>query len=341
MKNIITNSILADDLTSFISTLPSSVNYGDTILPFKIIANETKTDLCLWVAEHKEQLNQILHRFGGVLFKGFNIDNAEKLNQLATAHADEGLLDYIERGAPRIKLANNIFTSTEYAKEEVIPMHHEMSYSHNWPVKLYFCSEVVAQKDGYTPLADDRKVIELIPDEIKQKFIDKKVMYVRNYGLGIDMSWQDAFQTTSKAEVEEYLTKSKTSFEWLDDDVLRTKAVRQAIATHPITNDTVWFNHAHLFHSSNLPADIREIFEEEFGSEGMPRNAYYGDGTVIEDSVVSLIRDLYDEHAVRFDWEQGDALFVDNFLLTHGRSSFEGERKVCVAMSDLYTNKAL
>jgi hypothetical protein len=31
-------------------------------------------------------------------------------------------------------------------------------------------------------------------------------------------------------------------------------------------------------------------------------------------------------------------LFVDNFLLTHGRSAYKGPRKVCVAMSRLYTN---
>ncbi|QNH20780.1 Taurine catabolism dioxygenase TauD, TfdA family [Xanthomonas sp. GW] len=166
-------------------------------------------------------------------------------------------------------------------------------------------------------------------------------MYVRNYGLGVDMHWREAFQVQTKEEVENYLRESRTNFEWLPGGVLRTRAIRQAISVHPVTNDTVWFNHAHLFHSSNMPADVREFLTKEFTEEGMPRNAYYGDGTPIEDSVVTLIRDIYDQHAVRFEWEEGDVLFVDNFLMTHGRSPFKGMRKVCVAMSQLYTNNIL
>jgi alpha-ketoglutarate-dependent taurine dioxygenase len=248
------------------------------------------------------------------------------------------LLDYTERGAPRVSLANKVFSSTEYAKEEVIPMHHEMSYASVCPSKLFFCSEIVATEGGYTPLADDRKVIKQIPDEIKAIFSKKKVMYVRNYGLGIDMDWQEAFDTDDKAEVEAYLAKTNTDFEWISDDHLRTTAIRQVLATHPITGDTVWFNHAHLFHMSNMPEDIREFMIEEFGSGSLPRNAFYGDGSVIEDNVVAKIRDIYNANLVTFDWQVGDALVADNFLVSHGRSPFKGPRKVCVAMSELYTH---
>ncbi|UAA37415.1 TauD/TfdA family dioxygenase [Paraneptunicella aestuarii] len=334
------NAIPSDDLTTFVKSLPKGVNYGQSTLPFEVHAINNDLALSEWVKQYREEVNQILYRYGAILFKGFGINDGIRLRDVATAHYDE-LLGYMERGAPRKELAENVFTSTEYAQEEVIPLHHEMSYSHNWPCTLYFCSQLVAEEGGYTPLADDRKVFAAIPEEIKEKFIAKKVMYVRNYGLGIDMDWEEAFQSSNKKEVEEYLTKSKTSFEWMPGNVLRTKAVRQAIATHPVTGDTVWFNHAHLFHSSNMPSDVREFLVEEFTEEGMPRNAYYGDGTVIEDEVVELIRGLYNQHAVKFDWNEGDALFVDNFLLTHGRSAFKGKRQVCVAMSQLYTNTDL
>jgi alpha-ketoglutarate-dependent taurine dioxygenase len=325
------------DLDAFIVSMPTGVEYGHETLPFHVHSVSSGQSLEEWVLRHKSHVDRAMYKFGAVLFKGFGIDNAEKLGAVALAHSNE-LLDYIERGAPRVRLGDKVYSSTEYAQEEVIPMHHEMSYSHQWPSKLYFCSQIVAAEGGYTPLADDRKVFEAIPDEIKREFIEKKVMYVRNYGLGVDMDWREAFQTDVRSEVEDYLTKSKTSFEWLGDDVLRTKAVRQAIAYHPVTNDMVWFNHAHLFHSSNMPVDVREFLVEEFTEEGMPRNAYFGDGSRIEDSIVSQIRGIYDEHAVRFEWQAGDILFIDNFLLTHGRSPFKGPRKVCVAMSQLYTN---
>lgn len=317
--------------------LPPGVDYGAETLPLRIHARAAGQALDEWVRMHRDEVDRVLHQYGAILFKGFGINSAEKLNRVAVAHAGE-LLGYIERGAPRVQLGDKVYSSTEYAAEESIPMHHEMSYSHHWPSKLYFCSQIVAQEGGYTPLADDRKVFQAIPEEIKRRFIEKKVMYVRNYGLGVDMDWREAFQVETRQQVEEYLVQSRTSFEWLPGDVLRTRAVRQATAVHPVTGDTVWFNHAHLFHSSNMPADVREFLVEEFGEEGMPRNAYYGDGTPIEDSVVSLVRQIYDEHAVRFPWEEGDVLFVDNFLMTHGRSPFQGPRKICVAMAQLYTN---
>jgi alpha-ketoglutarate-dependent taurine dioxygenase len=321
------------------SSRPDGVFYGPDALPLEVRAGFTGQALDEWIGNHRSFVDDLLHRFGAVLFKGFQIDSPERLNGVAIAHAGE-LLGYIERGAPREQLGDKVYSSTEYAREEVIPMHHEMSYSHHWPSTLYFCSQVVAEEGGYTPLADDRVVFRAIPDDIKRRFIEKKVMYVRNYGLGVDMNWREAFQADNRADVEAYLRDSRTQFEWLAGDVLRTRAIRQAIAVHPVTGDTVWFNHAHLFHSSNMPPDVREFLVEEFTEEGMPRNAYYGDGSPIEDSIVQTIREIYERHAVRFEWEKGDVLFVDNFLLTHGRSSFKGPRKVCVAMSRLYTNPA-
>lgn len=337
MNQIANIALSSTDFDAVVQSMPPGVEYGQEQLPFHIHARSPGQPLDQWIRAHRDDIDRTLNRFGAVLFKGFGINSAEKLNQVAVAHSEE-LLGYIERGAPRVQLGDKVYSSTEYAQEEVIPMHHEMSYSHHWPSTLYFCSQVVAQEGGYTPLADDRKVFRAIPEDIKRRFIEKKVMYVRNYGLGVDMDWREAFQVKTRQEIEDYLTQSRTRFEWLPGDVLRTRAVRQAIAVHPVTGDTVWFNHAHLFHSSNMPADVREFLVEEFTEEGMPRNAYYGDGTPIEDSVVALIRGIYDEHSVRFPWEEGDVLFVDNFLLTHGRSPFKGPRKVCVAMSKLYTN---
>lgn len=322
----------SDDLV-----LPDGVIAGTGTLPFQLHAADPDVSLDAWVRANRRFVDDTLHRHGAILFRGFGIDSPARLNAVAIAHADE-LLGYIERGAPREQLGDKVYSSTEYAQEETIPMHHEMSYSHHWPSTLYFCSQIVAEEGGYTPLADDRRVFQAIPADIKRRFMEKKVMYVRNYGLGVDMGWEEAFQASTREEVETYLRDSRTGFEWLPDGVLRTRAIRQAVATHPVTGDMVWFNHAHLFHSSNMPDDVREFLVEEFTEEGMPRNAYYGDGSPIEDSIVQTIRAIYDEHAVRFPWEKGDVLFVDNFLLTHGRSPFRGPRKVCVAMSRLYTN---
>jgi alpha-ketoglutarate-dependent taurine dioxygenase len=216
-----------------------------------------------------------------------------------------------------------------------------MSYSHNWPTKIWFYCAEPARHGGRTPITDDRKVFDLIDPEIKERFLNKKIMYVRNYGEGLDLSWQEAFQTTDSAVVEEYARNSRMTCEWRDGDRLRTRAVRQVVATHPRTRETLWFNHAHMFHISNVEPATREALLSQFAEDELPRNAFYGDGTPIESSILEEIRDIYQNTSVRFAWQRGDIMLLDNFLSSHGREPFVGPRKVLVTMAELYTNHNL
>ncbi len=294
-------------------------------------------ELAEWARANREVVERELLKHGAVLFRGFNLDSARRFEQFARAVSPD-LLDYFERAAPRAEVEKNIYTSTEYPPDQPIPLHHEMSYSHNWPSKIMFFCLQPAQEGGATPICDDRKVIGLIDPAIKERFMQKKVMYVRNYGEGLDLSWREAFQTDDRREVEEYCRQARMTCEWGDGDRLRTRAVRQVVATHPSTGETLWFNHAHMFHISNVAPAVREALLAQFKEDELPRNAFYGDGSSIEGSVLEEIRGVYESTAVRFRWRKGDVLLLDNFLTSHGRDPFAGPRKVLVAMSELYTS---
>jgi alpha-ketoglutarate-dependent taurine dioxygenase len=295
-------------------------------------------DLREWITAHHEAIRADLDRYGAVLFRGFRVDGPEGFSACAQA-VSSPLLDYLERAAPRNEVAPGVFTSTEMAADQWIPLHHEMSYSHNWPSLLYFYCDVPSATLGATPLASERTVFPQIPAEIRERFLRGGVRYVRNYSAELDLPWQQVFQTTDRAEVEAYFRDSGTEWEWIGRDGLRTTAVRQATAVHQRTGETVWFNHVHLFHLTNLPADVSAALLSEYGMAGLPRNAYYGDGEVIEDEVARLIGELYRTNSVRFSWQADDVLVVDNFLATHGREPFTGDRRVLVAMSDLHVNR--
>jgi hypothetical protein len=86
---------------------------------------------------------------------------------------------------------------------------------------------------------------------------------------------------------------------------------------------------------------VRDSLLSEFKEDELPRNAFYGDGTSIESSVLEEVREVYRQAAVTFAWRQGDILMLDNFLVSHGRESFVGPRRILVAMAELYTNQQL
>jgi alpha-ketoglutarate-dependent taurine dioxygenase len=313
---------------------------GGERFPLVVEPNVENLNPVSWAQSQRAFIEAELLRHGGLLFRNFDVDSASRFEDFARA-LDPDLLDYFERAAPRREVGKNIYTSTEYPPDQAIPLHHEMSYSHNWPTKIWFYCAQPAESGGATPIASDRKVFGLIDPAIKERFMSRKVMYVRNYGEGLDLSWREAFQTDDRAAVEEYCRQARMTCEWRDGDRLRTRAVRQILATHPQTGETVWFNHAHMFHISNVEPSAREALLAHYKEDELPRNAFYGDGSPIESSVVEEIRRVYTEAAVTFEWRKGDVLLLDNFLASHGREPFAGPRKVLVAMAQLFTSEAL
>lgn len=312
----------------------------DEHFPLVVEPNVEGVDLVGWTHSHRALIESQLLQHGAILFRRFDVDSAATFAEFARALVPE-LIDYRERAATRREVAENVYTSTEYPPDQPIPLHHEMSYSHNWPTKIWFYCAQPAQQFGATPIANDRKVFKLIDPAIKEQFINKKVMYVRNFGKGLDLSWQEAFQTEDRAAVEQYCRQARMICEWRDGDRLRTRAVRQAVVTHPQTSEIIWFNHAHMFHSSNVEEPAREALLAHFKEDELPRNAFYGDGSPIEDSVLNEIRKVYAEVAITFSWQKGDVLLLDNFLASHGREPFSGPRSILVAMAELYTSAAI
>lgn len=307
-----------------------------------VLAEPTAADVNLgsWAAAHRPLLAEKLRQHGAILFRGFAVDGPEQFQQVARDLCGS-LLDYTERAAPRVEVGKGVYTSTEFPPDQWIPLHHEMSYAHNWPARILFHCDQPAVQGGRTPIASARQVTELIDPRVKERFLEKKVMFVRNYGEGVDLSWQEAFQTADRAVVESYCRRAGMTTEWREGGRLRTRAVRQVVLRHPQTGETLWFNHAHMFHQSNLPAEVRRALLEQFAEDELPRNSFYGDGTPIESSVLEEIRATYLQAAVLFPWSKGDILLLDNFLVAHGREPFAGPRRILVAMADLHTHPGL
>lgn len=75
-----------------------------------------------------------------------------------------------------------------------------------------------------------------------------------------------------------------------------------------------------------------------FAEEDLPRHAFYGDGSPIENAIIEEIRAIYDTHRTTFPWQKNDVMLLDNMLAAHGRTPYTGERQIVVAMAESYRN---
>jgi alpha-ketoglutarate-dependent taurine dioxygenase len=291
-------------------------------------------DLIEWAQHNRDRIERALLKHGAVLFRNFNVG----VDEFARVFAPD-LMDYREPSTPRSQVKDKVYTSTEFPPDRTILLHNEMSYSDAWPMKVWFCCELPAKDGGETPIADSRQVFELLPPEVRQRFAEKRVMYVRNFGDGFGLSWQTVFGTTSKEEVEARCHRTGIEFQWKDNDRLRTWQVRQAVAKHPQTGEYVWFNQAHVHNILSLESALRESVLSVADDQEYPLdiNTAYGDGTPLEAETIQRIHDAYEQATVAFPWQTGDILMVDNMLVAHGRAPFSGPRKIVVAMAQPYS----
>ena len=306
---------------------------GDGRIPLLFTPVVDGVELLAWVTGNRELIRQKLLDHAAVLFRGFAIADAEEFEAIIQALGGP-LLRYEYGSTPRSHVNGRIYTSTEYPPAHEIPLHNEMAYAHQWPMKLGFYSVQAAPEGGATPLADSRRIFQRVPRRIRERFVRHGVMYVRNYGQGVDVPWQDVFQTDDPAVVEAFCDDAGITYEWGADDTLRTRQVCQAVATHPRTGDQVWFNQAHLFHVSSLAPDMQRALVQSFGAEGLPRNALYGDGSPIDPADLDVIRGLYQEESIAFPWQDGDVMVLENMLVAHGRRPYSGPRRLVVGMAE-------
>jgi amino acid adenylation domain-containing protein len=293
-------------------------------------------DLVTWAGQNRETIDIRLREHGALLFRGFNNNSLETFEQFTRTIASS-LMSYGERSSPRHVLSGNIYTSTDHPSDQHILLHNEQSYTLNWPMKIWFYCVRPAQQGGRTPIADSRRIYQRLPAPVVEKFVEKQVMYVRNYGDMLGLSWREAFQTDDRRVVEEHCHRDMIEFEWKDENRLRTKQIRPAVRKHPRTGETVWFNHAVFFNIHSLEKTARESLRAGVDDFDLPFNTFYGDGSPIEPAVVEQIYEAYRQEQVAFDWQTGDILMLDNMLCAHGREPFQAPREIAVAMAEPYS----
>jgi amino acid adenylation domain-containing protein len=301
--------------------------------PLVIQPNSAEIDIISWANNNREYLETELFKHGAILFRGFDVKSASEFENFAQTICPNLFAEYGD--LPRTDEGGKVYGSTPYPADKAILFHNESSHLHCFPLKIWFYCVQPAEKGGETPIVDCRKAYQLLSPQLREKLATKQLMYVRNYAEGLDVSWQNFFQTTDKNEVENYCRQAGINFEWYDDNGLVTQQIRPALAVHPQTSESVFFNQIQLHHISYLDTDVRESLLSIFGESKLPRNVYFGDCSPITEAEIAEINAVYQQAQTSFPWQKGDIIMLDNVLTAHGRNHFVGQRKIVVAMAEM------
>jgi alpha-ketoglutarate-dependent taurine dioxygenase len=310
-------------------------------------AGMAREDLLARLTEGRTWLDSVLLDRGALLLRGFGaLRTADDVEAVARTLSPR-IMDYRGGTTVRSQVTAAVVTASDAPRFFPIGMHQELSYQSEVPDRLLFFCETPPRRGGQTPLADMRNVYRRIPEDVRTRFERRgcrlqRMLAPRRRLIGL-RTWPEVFETSDPRTVERLAAEHGWEVEWLPGQVLRLlNEVRPASRTHPVSGERVWFNQAHLMNPSTVAADLR--------AEGRPVAASvaafarrlqrsparylitYGDGNPIPEADLDAVRDAIRAEVILFDWQRGDLLIVDNYLMAHGRRSYRGRRRILASL---------
>ena len=310
--------------------------------------NLTFQDFLNLLKENNAELKQKMLKYGGFLFRDFPVKDIDDFSSVIDTMQIGERLDYIGGDSPRSKIKKKVYTSTEASPSFKIPLHNEMSFQNKYPTHISFFCDTPPAEDGETIIGDARKIYQAMDPDVRDLFEKKGLKYISRYyhkSRIMDFvnrlqrghkSWIESFDTESKKEVEQKCQVNEYGFEWLDKDWLQINRDRPATIEHPETKEKVWFNQVHTFDfNPKFLGFWRYIGATLFYCRKNTRvnDVCFGDGTKIPRKAIYHVLDVLDQQTLKFPWEKGDVLVLDNILAMHGRSTFKGDRRILTAMT--------
>jgi len=290
-------------------------------------------DVSSWVEKNKNRLSQEISSHGAVLLKNAGVHDADSFERLVNLFSNKL---YNKNGEHvRYNKTGTVQTPVPFSGKHKLNWHNENSFHYSWPSKILFSCIKKSNVGGETPLVDSRELYKRLPKDICAQFENKGVAYVRCYVPDLGLSYQETLNVQNSTEANEFCLKNHMKPEW-QGDVLKTTSIRPAIIKHPHVGDKCFIAQILHWHHHCLAEGVREFLLESYGEDSMPRSILYGNGEIIEDSIIDEILAIHSEIEVTRSWSEGDFIAIDNIATAHGRNPYEGERKLLVSLADPY-----
>jgi alpha-ketoglutarate-dependent taurine dioxygenase len=298
-----------------------------------ILQTDAAGDSQAWAAQHRDALRAAVADRGSVRIRGLGLSDVSEAAAVFEGLAD-GLMTEREAFAARQRHSHGVYSSATWPENQPMCMHHELSYTLEFPGLMMFACLGAPSEGGATGVADSEAVLAALPADLVERFEREGWLLTRSYNDEIGASVAEAFGTDDRDAVESYCRANAIEFEWQPDGGLRTRQRRSAVVHHPRTGRRCWFNQIAFLSEWTMAPEVREFLVEMYGADGLPFNTRFGGGDPIGEDVVELLNEVYDANTVREPWQAGDLMLVDNVRMAHSREPFEGPREVLVGMAD-------
>ena len=286
-----------------------------------------------WTAEHRDPLRAAVAEHGALLVRGLGLRDADEVAAVVGRLAAD-LVGEREPFAARDRYPGGLYSATKWPQNLLMCMHHELSYTTEFPGLMVFACLVAPSEGGATGVSDSTQVLRTLPADLVARFERDGWMLTRSYNDEIGATVEEAFGTEDRATIEAYCRANGIEFGWQPDGGLQTRQRRSAIVRHPVTGERCWFNQIAFLNEWTLEPEVREFLIDVYGEDGLPFNTRYGNGDPIGPEVVDLLNEIYEAHTLAEPWRAGDLLLVDNVRCAHSREPYSGAREVVVAMAD-------
>jgi alpha-ketoglutarate-dependent taurine dioxygenase len=287
-----------------------------------------------WAAGHRDALRAVVAEHGAVLVRGLGLRDAAEAEAVFRQLGGGTLLGERETFAPRRTHADGVYSSTPWPPDQPMCMHHESSYTREFPGLLLLACLRPAERGGATGLADAEAVLAALPAGLAERFERDGWLLTRSYNDEIGASVEESFGTADRNAVARYCRANGVDVSWQPDGSLRTRQRRPAVVRHPVTGRRCWFNQVAFLNAWTMDPEVRAYLVDLYGPDGLPFNTRHGDGEPIGADVVETLNAVYEAHTVRTPWLPGDLLLVDNIRCAHSREPYEGPREVLVGFTD-------
>ncbi|KAM0748748.1 Clavaminate synthase-like protein [Meredithblackwellia eburnea MCA 4105] len=303
--------------------------------------------------EASGELKRLLVQHGGALIiRGTHAAEPAEFSKLV--HAFKLGNPHHELGNPVIRniFAKNVATANEGPQDLPVYPHSEFGWSRNFPDYISFFCRHPADTGGETPINSGLEVLARVQAEIPQLIEELKnrgaqyqYRYQRhvnpnsNSGNSLARAYPDAGlletddEDTLRAKIEPQVKRHADIWSWADDGTLTVTHKLKSIREHPETKEEVWFGN--LVSQTLLARRYGALDYPHKGTDGAYHQVpAYGDGTPIPIEWLLKVADIIDEVRVLINWQLGDLLLLDNYLVQHARQPSTGDRRILASLWD-------